>query len=182
MGTPRPLPFLDLVDFLLQEVVERGPKHRNGRELSDLVPGRSDRGAQNIGGEQEFEPERQPTSEAAPDLLLIIIGVTRRRSGDAVSEEGGQSPSRRLDGGKPDDERCDGLRPGCEPQGDRLERFQRFHSAAPCSPEGNEGCRAGFRLGTFQRALANCAHPARSAAGGTRSLPRTAPWLPGGRP
>src|SRR5215207_3534578 len=74
---PRPLPFLDLVDLLLQEVVERGPKHRNGRELSDLVPGRSDRGAQNIGGEQEFEPERQPTSEAEPDLLLVIIGVTR---------------------------------------------------------------------------------------------------------
>src|ERR671920_1717845 len=110
--SPRPLPFLDLVDLLLQEVVERGPKHRNRRELSDLVPSRGDGGAQDVGREQEFETERQPPPEAKPDLLLVVVGATRGRSSGAVAKEGRQGSRRRLDGGKPDDERCYGLRPG----------------------------------------------------------------------
>ena len=68
------LALLRAVDFELQEEVQRRPDGGNGGELTDFLPGGGHSGAQNAGGEQELQGQRQPPPEPKPHVFLRLMG------------------------------------------------------------------------------------------------------------
>jgi hypothetical protein len=60
---------IEVIEVLLQEVIEEGPYHADGCELSDVGPGRCDGGAHDVGGEFKFKSQQEPNPEAQPASL-----------------------------------------------------------------------------------------------------------------
>jgi len=92
-----------LVDFFLQEVVKDGAQDNNGGEHADLIPGGDDGGTENVRGQLELKPDREPAAELEPYPLL--------RTGGRAAHEGQQGLHRGFDGRQPDDESGTGLDP-----------------------------------------------------------------------
>ncbi len=89
-------------NLALEEKVQRGPKHGDSRELPDLPPARSDRGAQNIGGQRKFQAQGEPPSQAKPDVDLRLLR-------DIPSHKQRQGPDDSLKRGQTDDQGCSRL-------------------------------------------------------------------------
>ena len=91
-GDLRPALVLQLggpFQLLLQEVVQARPDRRDGRQQADLLPGGRDRGVEDVGPQQELQPERSDrprlsriassgTSPAGPRSTLATNRMSAR--------------------------------------------------------------------------------------------------------
>src|SRR5690349_7380990 len=66
-------------DLLVEEVAQEGSDSRNRREVTDFVPGRRKRRADEIGGELKRQRRNQPLREVEPDGAAALSRERRRR-------------------------------------------------------------------------------------------------------
>src|SRR5262245_14569178 len=88
---------LGLLEVLLEEVVQERPDHRDGAELTDVLPRRRDDAADDVRRQLELESEEQPHPEPPPERLAFAVGRTR-------SEDDLQYAGERLERAVTDDE------------------------------------------------------------------------------
>ena len=62
-----------LVDFLLQEEIERGSHRCDGCRLTNFRPGGRNSRAQNVSAQLELQRQRRPTPEPEADFLLGFV-------------------------------------------------------------------------------------------------------------
>jgi hypothetical protein len=84
-------------DVLGQKVVQHGADGGDHRQLPDVLPGGGDGGAQDVGGEREFQRQQDPGGEFQPDLASAELG-------GLAGEDGAQDPPKRLRAADDDDD------------------------------------------------------------------------------
>lgn len=112
-------------DFHAQEKVQSRAQNDDCRKLADLVPAGSDRGAENVRRQLEFERQREPAAQFEPDILLAfhrrrVVGPGSRPV-EQHQESAPNSPRR----GRRDDQRRRGLDGVSKSESQLLE--ERFH-------------------------------------------------------
>ena len=76
-----------MLEILLKEIVEERADHRDGAEFDQIVAGRRDDAADDVGGELELEPQQQPHPVALPDRLALASLRVRPQENDQHLDE-----------------------------------------------------------------------------------------------
>src|SRR5438876_900345 len=62
-----------LIQVSLKKIVQEGANESDGGKLANIAPGRSDRTSDDIRGQFEFEPQKQPYAKAHPDFFPLPL-------------------------------------------------------------------------------------------------------------
>ena len=76
----------NFVDVAVEEEGEEGADNCNGGGLADVVPGRRDRRAHDVGGELKREPRDEPARILEPERALLVRGVSRKDAADDADD------------------------------------------------------------------------------------------------